>query len=228
MADKAKRMTLKVTELVLDFSLYPRAEVDSHHVTSIAQAMANGVTMPSVVICGKTKRVVDGFHRIRAMLRLYGEDHATRVIAKRYKSEAELFLDAMRYNADHGRALTTYDKAHCALRASELQIDDDTVADCLHVDPAWVGGLRVDRTAVSGKLHVPLKRTIKHMAGKKLTRKQQETNKKLGGMQQLFYVNQLIMLLEDDLLDKSNDGLLARLVRLGELIETVQPVAVAG
>jgi len=65
------------------------------------------------------------------------------------------------------------------------------------------------------------------MAGKELTPEQAEANRRLSGMEQLFYVNQLILLIENDLLDRSNEKLLAGLARLRELLDGVVEVNAA-
>ena len=57
------------------------------------------------------------------------------------------------------------------------------------------------------------------MAGKKLSKPQEAANRKLSGMNQVFYVNQLITLIEADLLDKENDELLAKLQQLQVLLD---------
>lgn len=65
---------------------------------------------------------------------------------------------------------------------------------------------------------MPLKNTVRHLAGKVLTTKQVDGNVKAGGMNQLFYVNQIVNLLENDLLDFSNMKLIDRLQYLKELL----------
>ena len=214
--------TMKVSLLVLDFDLYPRQQIDSHHVGEMVAAEEAGVKFPPIVIDRKSKRVIDGWHRIRMKLRLYKENAEIEVIEKTYRNEREMFLDAIRLNASHGRNLSSYDRAHCALRAGELGIKDDVLAGALLVTVARVDALRVNKAATVGtgkaEVTVPIKRTIGHMAGKRLTRPQQEANKKLGGMAQLFYVNQLIMLIETDLLDTANKDLMAAIEKLAGML----------
>ena len=50
---------------------------------------------------------------------------------------------------------------------------------------------------------------------------------KLGGMETLFYVNQLVLLIEQDLIDRNNDELLSGLSKLAALLEQYSEVAVA-
>lgn len=229
--------TMKLSELVLDFDLYPRGEVDSQTCYYLRQAMAAGDELPPLVACQKTKRIVDGFHRYKAYEHLYGVEHKVSVVLKQYKTDAELFLDAIRYNARHGLKLTTFDRVHCISRARRLNIKPDDLAPALGVTKEKLEGLEKKRFAgvqaqpqkgVKGSKvgapvaqDEPLKRTILHMSGKILTPEQRTANDKLSGMNQQFYVNQVIILIENDLLDVNDAKLMERIDRLRELLEGV-------
>ena len=213
---------MKAAELVLDFDLYPRNNVDSHNVRCMVDAMEAGAEMPPVVIDKKSKRVVDGFHRVRAALRTGGEDAEIDVIEKQYKNEAAIFLDAMKYNGTHGARLDPCDRTRCTIIAQRLRISLDDVAGALNMPVDKLGKLAVNRTAHgAGGLAIPLKRTNQHMAGKKLNKTQQEANQRSSGMQQVFYVNQVIDLIEAKLLDQQDENLLLRLRHLSELLENL-------
>lgn len=212
---------IKVASLVLDYNLYPRNNVDRHNVLSIKDAIASGATLPPIKVDQKSKRVVDGFHRAIAFKELDSEAEHD-VIEQRYKTEADMFLDAMRLNSHHGVKLDSCDRVHCVLIAERLEIPIDQVAGALHVPVDRLGTLRTNRTAkTTGGLSIPIKRTFQHMAGSKLTKVQQEVNERSSGLNQTFYVNQLIDMLEHEMLDKSNANLLDRLARLQDLIAQV-------
>lgn len=209
---------MKACELVLDYDLYPRNSIDAHNVSNLKEALLAGAEIPAVIIDKKSKRVVDGFHRVKAHLQAYGEDASLDVIEKTYRSDSELFLDAMRYNSSHGAKLDSHDRTRCVLIAERLTISKDDIAGALHMTVDRLATLRVDRTATFGKLTIPLKRTLRHMHGSKLTSRQVEGNKKLSGMNQQFYVNQVIELIEADLLDESDSKLFERLIVLYSLL----------
>lgn len=212
---------LKVSSIVLDFDLYPRNNIDAHNVRCIVDALAAGAEVPPIVIDKKTKRVVDGFHRVKAFRQHYGEDATIEAIEKSYRDDAELFLDAVRYNGAHGARLDPCDRTRCVHISERLGLSVEQVAGVLHMPVDKLAKLRVNRTAQSGKLHVPLKRTIQHKAGQKLTKKQVEANEHLSGMNQVFYANQLIWLIESDLLDTTDDNLMERLGVLQQLLDGV-------
>jgi hypothetical protein len=72
---------------------------------------------------------------------------------------------------------------------------------------------------------IALKQTIRHMAGENLTAEQVAANDKLSGMNQMFYVNQLVTLIENALLDTGNAELMARLQHLADLIRRLRKAA---
>ena len=216
--------TRKLSELVLDFDFYPRRQIDSHHVGEMRAARQAGTEFPPLVIDKKSKRIVDGFHRYRMHLLEDGAEATVECVEKTFKSDAELFLVAVRFNASHGRCLSAFDKAHAAILAKKIGVSDSLLATALQLTVGRLDELKASKTAVGVGKHSPavaIKRTIGHMAGKRLSEAQQKTNTKLGGMNQLFYVNQLVMLIESDLIDKDNTDLIEGLRKLHTLLGKV-------
>lgn len=218
---------IKAAELVLDFEMYPRNNIDSVNVSQLRNAMEAGAELPPIVICAKTKRVVDGFHRTRAAILTHGPDAELLAVEKKYANDAEFFLDSVRYNASHGARLDSCDRTRCVLIGERLSIPPEMMGGVLHMPVAKLAKLTVDRTATAGGIRIPIKRTIRHKAGDELTDAQVEANKGLSGMSQVFYVNQVISLIESDLLDTGNEALVERLVILHELSGQVLATAVA-
>jgi hypothetical protein len=215
----------KLSELVFDFDLYPRTDVDSTHVSAMREADRAGATFPPYVIDAASKRVVDGFHRGRKDRMEHGEDCEVECIEKQYRNEGEMFLDAMRCNSSHGRPLSPYDRARCALKCRKFRVGIAAIAAALGMKPETVKAIGEGRTAKvrteSGGHDVTLKRTIAHMAGRDLSPEQQTANERLSGMQQAFYVNQLLLLIDHNLLDNSDESLMDLLRQLHEKLGTI-------
>jgi hypothetical protein len=66
--------TVLCVELVQDYSLYPRTVTDDAHVARLVEALRAGETFPPVVADKASRRVVDGFHRIKAYIRAEGDE----------------------------------------------------------------------------------------------------------------------------------------------------------
>ncbi len=214
----------KLSELVFDFDLYPRASVDAQHVAAMREAARAGATFPPYIVCAKTLRVVDGFHRGKKDRAEHGADCEVECIEKVYKNDGELFLDAMRCNASHGRGLTPFDRARCALRCKAFRLGTAAIAAALGVTPAAlkaIGAGRVARApAEPGRPageqgeEIIIKRSIEHLSGKALNANQVDANRRLSGMPPAFHANQLLLLLENDLLNLEDQSLSALLGRL--------------
>ena len=215
---------IKLSELKLDFALFPRMTVDSQHVSEIAEAIRAGAELPPVIADANTLQVVDGFHRINAYRKVHGKNYELGVILKSYQNDGRLFEDAIRYNASHGRNLTSQDKVHCLIKAKKLELKPALIASALNITQERAETLVATKVGTlagpnsNARKPVPLKRTIAHMAGKDLSEAQQMANKKLGGMNQLFYVNQIIILITHDLLDTSDESLMGRISQLAGLL----------
>lgn len=114
---------VKLAELVEDWDIYPRHDFDSTHVRSIADALASGTPypgtppegIPAIVVARKGMRIVDGWHRAKALRRHFGIGAEVDADVRAYKSEADVVRDAVRLNKGHGRKLDEQDKARSAL-----------------------------------------------------------------------------------------------------------------
>ena len=213
-----------ISGLVLSRDLSPRTRIGSNHVRQLAEALKSGATLPPIVIERRTSRVVDGFHRVEAYRRVYGSEALIEVIARAYKSDGELFVHAIELNSHHGQRLASYDQLRCVTIAKELSIDYMRLAGALSVRPAYIGEFSKRRTGseMGTRAPVALKRTIEHMRGRELTPNQVEANQKLGGQSQSFYVNQLTLLIEHNLLDTEDANLMQRLGYLQRLLEETE------
>lgn len=216
----AKRIARVVpTSLVRDFDLYPREMVDSTHVRHIMDAIEAGVKVPPLIVDRKSKRIIDGFHRHSAHLRI-DKTKPVDVEYRDYDSDSAMFAEAMALNANHGRKLSTNDRVRCVLRARELGIDDELTAVSLNTTVTTVERYVQELTVkVVGQTtgRKVLKMPVRHLVGSKITAKQAEAIDRLGGNKQVFFVNQLIRLIEADLLDRGDEKLMERLAKLVEL-----------
>lgn len=212
---------LKVGSFVFDFSIYPRVEIDTQHVSYMVETLSAGGNLPPPVVEKKSLRLIDGFHRTRAWIKAYGEDYEIDTIEKTYKTEGDLFADAMRFNASHGRALTRYDRVHCMLIAENLNLPMTDVAQALQMTTEKLGNLHDRRVAVGGRKQrqpVALKRSIEHMAGKHLTQIQVDAIDKLSGMQIAFHANQILLAIEHDFIDRAHEPTLTVLRKLRDAL----------
>lgn len=231
-----KTQEIALAEIVEDFDLYPRASVDSTHVSHIALAIEAGVELPLPILEAESKRIVDGFHRVRAYKRLLGKEGKITVELRHYDNDGELFLEALRLNAGHGHNLTAYDRKHSVLLALKLNLKKKDIAAALNMPLEKVqfdgeltcanldGRLKAPQfclkaMARTGEHLVPLKYPVRHLAGQTLNARQTEVVGRMGGNGVPFLAHQLTWLLNESMIDESNESVLNALVELEKALK---------
>ena len=222
---KDKTAQHRISELIFDFDVYPRVSIDSQHTAYMGQAYQAGAKFPPVVIDAKSKRITDGFHRVKFYGIEEGPDFEIECIERDYTNEREMLLDAMRMNASHGRNLTKYDRTRCFLMAQKYRIGMKIAAEALGMKVSEIKAIGEGRVAMFDGKQVPIKRTVEHLAGQSITEDQFNANAKLSGMNHAFYAQQIITLLDNKMLDVEDEKLILVLrtlhSKLGELLATV-------
>jgi hypothetical protein len=216
-------MLIKAAELIEDFRLYPRSQVDTTHVRNIAEAMMAGEKFPSIII-DEQNRIIDGFHRKRATLRVFGDEADIEVEVRQYVNDKERFLDALRYNSRHGKGITGVEQTGAILKAQGFKIDPKFIASALGISQervkeivqCKVGNIRQGTTAHGDP--VPLKRSMQHFAGKEMTVEQVKVNDMAPGTPQSLLINQLIGFIESGSLQLENEKIVNGLIHLKELL----------
>lgn len=224
---KGKMVTLPLAELVEDLSVYPRHAVDDAHVRSLELALEAGHDLPPPVADEKSKVIVDGWHRCRAHKRHFGPTATLAVELRHYKDRKSMLEDAVALNACHGRKLDEMDRVRAVRMLQEEGVAVQRIAvvmnmtekriEVLAVRVAVARGPAVDST-VPGTREVVLKRPVMHMRGKTLTHEQARVCDSMPGTSFMLIANQLRMALETDLLDRSDERLVAAVLKLADVI----------
>jgi hypothetical protein len=121
----SRHMRIKLADLKLDESLYPRKAVNPFFVHRMLDAL--DAQFPPIVIEQSTGRLVDGWHRHQVYLAKGIKD--TPAIAKSYLNDADLFADAVRLNTTHGIPLTAYDLRNAIARLESMGYQRDAISE---------------------------------------------------------------------------------------------------
>ena len=126
---------IKAIECVLDWNLWPRHSVhqklDTANIRQMKESLEAGLSLPPIVINKADMRVVDGFHRVTAVLDLYGDEAMIDADVRVYENEREMFLDAGRFNAHQGKMMSPMDRAYFIIKARRMKIPASEVAKAL-------------------------------------------------------------------------------------------------
>lgn len=128
---KATKTKKPLSFLIKEWSLYPRNDVRAGHVAEMVDALQTGASLPPI-ITDQHGRIVDGFHRRDAYMRVYGPEHQVDVEVREYggdeeEVEAAAYADAVKLNVAHGLNLSSDEKIKAMLRLQEYGIDEDII-----------------------------------------------------------------------------------------------------
>lgn len=173
-----KSTKVKAIDLVFDWNLWPRQsaqKLDGTNLARMKEALKSGFTLPPVLVNSKDMRIVDGFHRTRAMLDVFGDDVEIDAILKDYDSDAEMFLEAGATNHNHGLPMSPKDRAHFISRCRRFKITWPAIAQALNMNAGKVKEFVKKRTAktTTGET-IPLPASAAKLYGGKDLNEQEE------------------------------------------------------
>ena len=215
---------IKAIELIFDWNLWPRQAVqklDSTNVARMKEALRSGFPLPPVIVNKADYRIIDGFHRTKAHLSVFGDDVKMDVELREYKDDAAMFLEAGTLNAYQGLTMSPKDKAHFILRCRKYKIPPAVIAEALRMDVKIMKDFINKRSAKTSTGEViPLPAGARNLAGKELTPTQEHFARTANGCMPEMYTSMLINALNADALTLTGKTM-ARLKELHDLIELI-------
>jgi hypothetical protein len=149
--------------------------------------------LPPIIVDVKSKRIIDGFHRVKAYLSVFGEEAEIPVEFRHYENDMDMFLEAARLNVAHGLPLSPKDKVHVLLTAKKHKIPLMQIAEALKMRKETAEMLLTRRTATTGSgERIPLAAGAMSLAGKKLSTKQEKFARTANGILPIINARLLI------------------------------------
>lgn len=196
---------MKVSELIEDLTIYPRNIVDDVWIGSLAHHLRNGAILPPILVDKKSKRIVDGFHRRRAYIRVFGPDCDIPTEVLSFKNDTEIFLESMRRNGQHGKPLSTVDRIRCVDRGRELGVSVEVIATILNVEVKKLEAKAELRIAHGPQGETVIVKNGMNNPGTLTQRQKESVNNAFGKIR--LYASLLSELLRSDMFDFSQNGL---------------------
>lgn len=124
---------LKIADLVCDEKLYPRIKLGWLTAYQYSQAMKSGSEFPPIKVGSFESKlyVVDGWHRIEAR-KLLKEEYIQGEV-KKYDSFKDMFVDAVKFNATHGRPLSVQEKVRIVDILQEYGIEQKQITEIVKI-----------------------------------------------------------------------------------------------
>jgi ParB-like chromosome segregation protein Spo0J len=218
---------VKVADLVFDEELYPRRHIDTQRIRLLTRAVEGGATLPPIVVCRKTKKIIDGVHRYHVAMELEADKIDAEL--RNYANDGERIKAASLLNATHGLPLNEGDRLKVIAMAENLGLRDPEIAEMLQTTADYIQRAlkpryaEVDRRhiATGGKLEkIPLKGSVRHLSGQKVSELQAGALNSAPGSSYILNVRQLKDAIQYGLLPprESHPALWAELETLLDLL----------
>lgn len=213
---------VSVGSLIEDLTLYPRHNVDDSHVRNLAAAIESGedVQRQSRIMVDGQLRILDGFHRVRAFGRVYGEEHVIDVEQTDETDLGRLRALAISANVTHGKKLDERDKTRSILMLREAGVEESLIPCILHTTEAQVIKLAYRVVEVDGH-DEPAPRVLWPRRGeppRSVSQAQYEVASSVAAHPILQQTRSLARLLEYGIPDTSDERLVEELARLQKAI----------
>ena len=239
-------MITKINPLDLkqDFNLYPRKQIDSSLVAAMYDAFQIGKKFPPIIADKDTKRTVDGFHRTNMYLKHMkeiGKPIKIDVEFKTYNSDKEIYLDALRYNCNHGKRIIGDELAHAIKIGLDMDIKTNAIASAMSISidkintiiPKKIATITLPISLTTSTKNIPKRRTtikksFEHLTKNisdlketiELTEKEIKVIERGSGAPQWLQICQVCDLLENEkLLNQDDYRVQEQIKRLKKIIK---------
>ena len=199
--------TLPIDDVVEDYRLYPRAEVDGSTVEQFREALRAGAKFPPIRVCSKTLRIIDGFHRKTA----YEREHATHVLCslEEVVDDIDLFRRAAAANASHGRRYSVDDYATAVRLAKRLGLTREQISADLLLPLERVE--KLERISAGRGAPAPLERNVPKPKPEKTSKL---VEKSMDTISQLTWATSLLRCIREGHVNERSEELRSQLEEL--------------
>lgn len=202
---------LNLGEVNCDFS-YMIRRLNEHTVNRYVQNMEAGAIFPPLLLTSSNK-IVCGFHRYEAYIKIYGLEYKIPVILKNYKDEKEIFLDAISDNVKNGLPLTKFEIRQAIYKSKKYQMSQKELAELLNVKPENIQKWG-DEIVIVKNNKTSEKKPIKGKSGVYVFKDNeitdtiyQDIEKKGSGWNLSFHINQIIKNIEWQSFELNNNNI---------------------
>ena len=209
-----------ISQIYEDNEVYPRFQHSWQVAYDYAKSMETGAEFPPITVAFYAGKyyLVDGKHRKEAYKYIKQDTIEVEIIP--VKSLNDIFVEAVKRNVIHGKALSVGEKVKAVLRLRLADLSDEEISKIVQVPFKDIKRFVLKRVTntITGE-QVVLKKPLTHLAGEDID---EETAKSQGlyhGGSQMQIVNEMIGLLETKAFNTKNAPLMNKLKIVQKLIK---------
>ena len=199
-------MYMQLDKLIQDREIYPRRNIVENKVNAYADALKIGAIFPAIVVESKnerpTGRILDGYHRYEAFLKLGRKEIAVRLVE--CKDQLEAIRQSYLLNVEHGLPYSSIEIKQYVKTAEELGMTIKDIALDINKPEKKVHTMIKGFGITSSGNTIALKKGLGHLNQGKVTKKMEVLNNKWIGQSATVYASLLEQYLDASAM-KSDD-----------------------
>ena len=238
--EKPKKRMLTADVIVSEGGIYPRNTHSWQTAYAYSQSMKAGAKFPAIEVAKIKNKyyLIDGKHRLEAIKVLNKEGNGKLDMDKRTKdsdihvscqvystlSLKEVYVMSVEKNVTHGLPFTTFDKLNIVKKLEGMNMGSKQISDIVRMPIDNIERLKITKMTqtVSGK-PIVLKSSLRALAGKSVPDDFEDFQNQMdGGKDQVSLMDEVISLLEEGLIELTNNSVLERFNKLKKLINQVK------
>jgi len=204
---------LSLDQIQKDEELYPRTRTDWQTILRYADSLSSGSVFPPVLVAQKEGKYIllDGYHRYEAHKKCKKVHIQAEV--KENLTETEMYLLAVEANTKHGEALSPYERALAIKKLFELGVTPEDISKTVRIPVGKLKGF-VEGRSIKDSFGNPVivKAPLKGLS--ELPPISENDQDVFAARSQYQIINQLIQLVDNNMLDISNEKLKAKVQEL--------------
>ena len=220
---------LKVNQIELDNSIYPRINWSWQTSYDYAMSMKAGAEFPPITVAKVENKflLVDGKHRLEA-LKMNKEQYVSADVLEGLSTN-DIYIEAVKRNINHGRHFSPQDKANIIVKLKDMRLDIGDISQLIRIPLDKIERFTMDRmtNTVSGQT-VILKAPSMNLKGVIVEDNFMEIQKPFSANGQGNILDQFITLLENNILNLNNQTIRIRLVKIKDLLDGIVGMNKAG
>lgn len=194
-----KTKILQLNEVVIDDECYPRIHSDFVTIARYHNALKSGNKFPPIIVSKLDGKyyLVDGFHRLKSNKNI--NTHIA-VEVLNLKNKEEIFLEAIKRNVTHGKQFSTSDVTQIIITLEKMDLSPIEISSIIRIPADSLTSFvakRMTRIVGTDEI-VPLKPTLRHLAGTEQGVDFREEQIPLGTANQRITITTFLHLLERD------------------------------
>jgi len=225
---------LHVDKIIVDEGIYPRNKWSWQTAYSYESAMRMGAKFPMIVVALLNKKyyLVDGRHRLEATKRIQSGTNKKHIKTKDKSLQCEvligltkeqIYAESITRNITNGLPFSAFDKVTIIQKLKAMKFSMKQIEGIVRIPMGKIKGLELTRmtNTVSGT-PVVLKGSLTSLAGISVPDNIDEIQDDHFGLRQVVLIENVCDLIENDMIDLSDNEVLKAFNRLKKLLKKIK------